>query len=153
MNRRSAEAYKMNILPCISGKESSNGSIRSNISDTLEIFWETARIIRWPINSSCPNLRNKCCTENWASEQSTDPAYDWTKSNEQINVKSVILGAHTWLRKFIVCVQCGLLRNKMTKITKQIYWCDHSEDPIKMKHDSKEHVREYIDMIFLWVRI
>jgi hypothetical protein len=84
MNWKSA--YMMNILPCISGKASSNGSTRSNLSDVLEIFWETARITRWPMNSSFPNLWNKCCTENWASEQSIDPAKYWTKRKEHKSI-------------------------------------------------------------------
>lgn len=66
-NRRKLTLW-MNILPCMSGKVSSNGSARSNPSDILEIFWETEMIIRWPMNSSFPNLRNKCCSQNCAHD-------------------------------------------------------------------------------------
>jgi len=116
MNWKSA--YMMNILPCKSGKASSNGSTRSNLSDALEIFWETARIIRWPMNSSFPNLRNKCCTENWASEQLIDPAKYWTKWKERKSIcywsyrKETHFQIQTLVLDYSVFVPCNQMIKK-----------------------------------------
>jgi hypothetical protein len=63
-----------------------------------------------------------------------------------------ILGAHTWLRKFIVYVPCGLLLNQMTKnnSTNLLTWPLSRSN--QMKHNSKRSSKRIIDMICLSVR-